>query len=149
MAKGIRFVQLSSNQRPRIAAIAIVSRYSATAPPLQDGAGDAAAFVVAALNAFGFCARGLGGLEDGLGDRCSSASGTVAVVKTLGRSAGHFGRGWFEMKMGGFGVDLQFRWVNNYLAWGLLRFDNCNRRLLTEVASETNEAESWVVKVWS
>lgn len=61
-------------------------------PPLQDGAGDTAAFVVATLDTLGFGARGLGGLDDGLGDRSGSAAGTVAIVETFGGTASHFGR---------------------------------------------------------
>lgn len=60
-------------------------------PPSQDGAGDTAAFVVATLNTLGFGTRGLGGLDDGLGDRSGSAAGTVAVVETFGGTASHFG----------------------------------------------------------
>jgi hypothetical protein len=63
-------------------------RYST---PLQNGAGDTAAFVVATLNTLGFGTRGLGRLDDGLGDRSGSAAGTAAVVETLRGTASHFG----------------------------------------------------------
>lgn len=72
--------------------------------PLQNGAGNATAFVVTTFDALGLGARGLGGLDDGLSDRGGGASRTVTVIEALRGSASHFGYyssvGGIELEVG-------------------------------------------------